>query len=153
MSDPSITLKGATQEDLDRIVDLLEEHDLPFDDVRSEPRCFLLASSGSTFVGIAGLETFGAVGLLRSVVVVGPRRGRGYGSALIDAVEDHARTNQVGTLYLLTTTAAEFFRQVGYTEVPRESVPPDIAETPEFTDLCPATATCMWKDVGPGTKG
>lgn len=148
MPDPSITLRAATRDDLDRIVSLLDENDLPSSDVRSKSGCFLIAWCGTAFVGIAGLEAHAPVGLLRSVVIDESRRGLGYGSALVDALEEHARADQVETLYLLTTTAAGFFRRAGYEEIARGDVPPSIEATSEFTDLCPSTATCMMKDVG-----
>lgn len=148
MPDPSITLRAAARDDLDRIVSLLDDNDLPSSDVRSKPGCFLVASSGTAFVGVAGLETHPPVGLLRSVVIGESRRGLGYGSALVDALEEHARADRVETLSLLTTTAAGFFRRAGYAEIAREDVPPSIEATSEFADLCPSTATCMVKDLG-----
>jgi amino-acid N-acetyltransferase len=53
----------------------------------------------------------------------------------------------VETLYLLTTTAAPFFERYGYGAVAREEVPRPIRDTTEFTDLCPASATCMVKGL------
>ena len=51
----------------------------------------------------------------------------------------------VETLYLLTTTAPEFFGERGYAEVNREEAPEAIRGSTEFADLCPTTATCMRK--------
>jgi amino-acid N-acetyltransferase len=51
----------------------------------------------------------------------------------------------VGTLYLLTTTAREFFADRGYAEVERTEPPEAIRATTEFADLCPSTAACMRK--------
>ena len=74
-------------------------------------------------------------------------RGQDYGAELCDSLEEYARTNDVETLYLLTTTAAPFFRRYGYDAVAREEVPSRIRNTTEFTDLCPASATCMAKGL------
>jgi N-acetylglutamate synthase-like GNAT family acetyltransferase len=38
-------------------------------------------------------------------------RGNGYGKALVAHVERHARSQGVTDVYLLTTTAAEFFER------------------------------------------
>lgn len=145
MTDPSITLKTAGLADIDRVERVLQSNDLPYQDVRDDSGQFLIAMADGEFVGIGGLETYGSNGLLRSVVVTESKRGRGYGTALTTELENHARTNGVGTLYLLTTTATAFFRDCDYTEIDRETVPEQIRETTQFTDLCPSSATCLRK--------
>ena len=51
----------------------------------------------------------------------------------------------VETLYLLTTTAAQFFARRGYEAVPRSEAPAAIAATAQFSELCPASSTFMRK--------
>ena len=69
--------------------------------------------------GIVGLERFGSVALLRSLAVAAELRGTGVGKALVAAAEEYAQTKNVQTLYLLTTTAADFFARLGYAPLPR----------------------------------
>ncbi|QLG61667.1 arsenic resistance N-acetyltransferase ArsN2 [Halorarum salinum] len=145
MTDPSIVLREADADDLDRVEATLEANDLPHRDVRTSPGRFFLARSDGERVGVGGVEIRGSNGLLRSVVVEESSRGRGYGAALCEALEDYARGNGAETLYLLTTTAPGFFRGRGYVEVDREDVPSSVRATTEFADLCPASATCMGK--------
>jgi amino-acid N-acetyltransferase len=57
------------------------------------------------------------------------------------------RAAGVSTAYLLTTTADEFFADLGFEEIPRETVPPSIQTTTEFSDLCPETAVCMKREL------
>ncbi|MFB6072609.1 MAG: GNAT family N-acetyltransferase [Halobacterium sp.] len=76
------------------------------------------------------------------VVEEGARR-EGYGGALCDALEERARAAGFGALYLLTTTAGEFFADRGYEAVSRDEAPAAVRETAQFRDRCPATATCM----------
>ncbi|QLG29169.1 GNAT family N-acetyltransferase [Halorarum halophilum] len=147
MTDESITLRKADVANLDRVEALLEANDLPSEDVRAKPECFLLAYADAEWIGVGGVEIYGPNGLLRSVVVRESNRGQGYGRTLCDALEDHARANGVETLYLLTTTASEFFRQRGYEEVDRECVPGSVRGTTEFSDLCPSSATCARRDL------
>ena len=132
---------------VDRIETLLKANDLPYQDVRSKPDCFFLAYSGTNWIGCGGVETYGSDGLLRSVVIKKSDRGQGYGTKLYGELEDHTRTDGIQTLYLLTTTAAEFFRDRGYEEISREATPPRIQQTAEFTNLCPDSATCMKKTL------
>lgn len=147
MTDVSLTLRSADAERLDCVESLLEANGLPSEDVRAKPECFFVASADSQRVGVGGVEDYGSEGLLRSVVVAEPNRGRGYGTALCDALEDRARADGIETLYLLTTTASGFFRRRGYDAVPRESAPASIRRTTQFADLCPRSADCMRKDL------
>ncbi|GAB7017606.1 arsenic resistance N-acetyltransferase ArsN2 [Halostagnicola bangensis] len=133
--------------DLDYVKELLNRNDLPVQDLATAPAEFYYATANGERVGIGGLERYGDTGLLRSVVVEAPKRGQGHGTMLCEAVETTARDNGIETLYLLTTTASEFFAAEGYSIVERPTVPDTIRSTTEFTDLCPSTATCMRKSL------
>ncbi|GAB3665322.1 arsenic resistance N-acetyltransferase ArsN2 [Halopiger thermotolerans] len=147
MNGASITLRPADERDRDQglayVESLLEAADLPSGDVREKPRAFYVAVDGDERVGIGGLERYGSDGLLRSLVVESGARSNGYGSAICDALEERARADGVETLYLLTTTAAEFFEGRGYERIDRSDAPSAIRRTDEFADLCPSTATCL----------
>lgn len=147
MTESPMTVREADAADLDRMETLLEGNDLPSRDVRSNPESFYVGEVDGTFVGIGGVERYGSAGLLRSVVVEESRRGQGYGSALCDALEDEASADGVDTLFLLTTTAATFFRARGYEAIDREDAAPAVRRSAQFTDLCPASATCMRKGL------
>jgi amino-acid N-acetyltransferase len=150
MSDPTITLQETSTDTLDYVESLLDANDLPTDDLRRKPESFVIAVDGSERVGVGGVEIHGEDGLLRSVVVAEAHRGRGYGTVLCEKLERRARASGVKRLYLLTTTAAAFFRQRGYEEIEREAAPARIQETTEFSKLCPETATCLQKRLGDG---
>ena len=145
MTDDTITLRRAATDDLDRVEALLVANDLPYEDVHSGAATFFVGESDDEVVGVGGLEVYGSVALLRSVVVEASARGEGYGSALCDALEARGRDAGADALYLLTTTAPAFFERRGYEVVERDAAPPEIRETSEFRDLCPASATCMRK--------
>lgn len=147
MTDSSITVRRADGEDIARVEALLEANDLPYRDVRAKPECFFVASSDAEVIGVGGVEIYGSNGLLRSIVIEESSRGRGYGTAVRETLEEHARTNGVTTLYLLTTTASAFFRRSEYERVDRANVPSSIQRTTEFTDLCPTSATCLKKEL------
>jgi amino-acid N-acetyltransferase len=97
--------------------------------------------------GVGGLELFGPDALLRSLAVDETARGRGCGKALVAALEAHARARGAQRVYLLTTTAARFFSDLGYRAVARDAAPEHIRATPEFSALCPASAAFMVKDL------
>lgn len=131
--------------DLDWVESLLAAEDLPTRDVASKADRFVVGYADSAPVGVGAVEVRGDAGLLRSVVVEESHRGKGHGTDLCAALEARAADEGVEELYLLTTTAPEFFGALGYEEVPRESAPPGIRATTEFADLCPASAVCMRK--------
>jgi amino-acid N-acetyltransferase len=145
MSNSLVTIEKADSGDLDRVEALLEAHDLPYQDVRTKSNCFFIAYSDTEFIGVGGVEIYGSNGLLRSVVIAESNRGQSYGTALCDALEAYARTNEVSSLHLLTTSAVAFFRQCGYEVIVRENVPSSIQRTTEFTELCPNSAICLKK--------
>jgi len=142
MDPPRVTLEPAA-EDLPYVRGLLVANDLPSADVDAAADALYLAVDGDERVGIGGLERHGDAGLLRSVVVEAATRGQGYGTAICDALERRGRESGLDAIYLLTTTASQFFAARGYEAIDRTAAPESIRATPEFEDLCPADATCM----------
>lgn len=104
---------------------------------------FVAVRRNGRVAGIAGLEPHGRDGLLRSLVVRDPHRRTGLGRVLVDEVERRAAAHGVRTLYLLTSTAADYFRGLGYCDCPRVEAPVAIRETGEFSTLCPEDASFM----------
>jgi amino-acid N-acetyltransferase len=97
--------------------------------------------------GVVGVELDGANALLRSLAVAESARGRGCGKALVDSAERHAREHGARRMFLLTTTAEEFFESLGYARIARDEVPETIRATQEFAALCPVSAAVMAKDL------
>ncbi len=99
--------------------------------------------------GVIGLQSFDAVGLLRSLVVAKFARSAGCGSKLVEAVERNANAAGVRQLWLLTTDARGYFENRGFRSVSRELAPLAIRQTAEFASLCPASAVLMMKTLRP----
>lgn len=127
---------------------LLQSANLPTADL-TEKHCqhFFFSGPASAPTGIAGVELYGEFALLRSLVVMPQSRSSGLGTALVRAAEDHARSQGVHTVYLLTTTAEGFFVRHGYAKSDRDAAPPAIKATREFAGICPASATFMSKQL------
>ncbi len=143
----SVLIDRLKAQDKPRVLALLEEADLPFEDLIGRDFVTFLSATeeDGALLGAIGLEKHGDAGLLRSLVVDARQRGRGLGAALTGALERHAREQGIGTVYLLTTTAAEFFPKLGYERCDRAGVPAAIAATEEFRSLCPDSAVCLRK--------
>ena len=120
---------------------------LPVEDLDQADVRFIVASDGIETLGAVGLEVFGSVGLLRSLVVRPEARGSSIGGRLIEALEAHARGNGLNQLVLLTQTAAPFFARRGYAVIARDAAPAAVQGSAEFRSLCPASATCMTKHL------
>jgi amino-acid N-acetyltransferase len=100
-------------------------------------------------VGSVGLERFGRKGLLRSLVVARTARDVGIGGQLLTHAENLARASGISELWLLTTTAAPFFRRAGYAEGDRSRAPKELQGSTQFAQLYPASADCMAKLLDP----
>jgi amino-acid N-acetyltransferase len=129
-------------------VTLLRAAGLPTEDLAGMSlEHFFFAGPAEAPTGLVGLEMFGDVALLRSLVVAEPLRGSGAGSALLDHAERHARGRGVKVVYLLTTTADAFFTRRGYEHAARDSAPAAIRATREFSALCPSSAAFMSRQI------
>jgi amino-acid N-acetyltransferase len=94
-------------------------------------------------IGAEGIETYEDAGLLRSAVVHDSWRGRGIGDALTRDRLDWARSRGLREVYLLTTTAADYFPRHGFSRVDRASAPAAVQRSREFAEACPQTAVAM----------
>jgi amino-acid N-acetyltransferase len=139
-------IDGARRGDLSSIRWLLEMQYLPSADITEEALAhFLVCRDPVGVMGVVGLEVFGEVALLRSLVASKERQGVGLGRRLVSAAEERETELKVREIYLLTTTAAEFFEHLGYRQVDRAIAPAAISSTKEFSSLCPSTAVFMVK--------
>ena len=142
-------IRPARADDLAAIVELLTGCALPAGDLSAAHLAdFFVAAADDRLVGVAGLELLGSVGLLRSLAVAPAFRGAGLAQRLVAACEERAKNlRAISDLYLLTTTAADYFLRRGYRELARESVPDSVAAHPQFLGLCPASARCLAKNL------
>ena len=139
-----VTLGPARADDLAAIRDLAAESDLPVEGLADQfPAGYAVARRGAEVVGAAGLEEHGSAGVLRSVVVAPGERGSGLGVVLSANRLARARELRLAAVYLLTTTAAEFYARFGFRPFPRADVPAAVAASSEFATICPSSASCQ----------
>jgi len=142
----SHAIRRATQSDLTAIERLLVESKLPTAGVRESIEHFIVAESSDVIIGAIGLEVFGDAALLRSAVVDSHSRSSGLGGELIRQVIALAAELGVEKLYLLTTTAENYFPRFGFVRTTRDAVPADVQNSAEFRGACPASAIVMSRE-------
>jgi amino-acid N-acetyltransferase len=127
---------------------LLETERLPASDLDEQALdYFLIWRDDSGVSGTVGLELYGDVAFLRSLVVAPNGRGNGAGTALTQAAEALAARLGVMNIYLLTMTAEHFFAARGWSKINRGDAPKSIQATTQFTGLCPSSAVLMMKQL------
>jgi len=143
MAGDVVEIRRAKAEDIDKVAELLSAAKLPLAGVSECIERFFVAEASGTIVGSVGIEKHGNYGLLRSAAVSEALRGRGVGRRLVDEAIDDARDEGIRALYLLTTTAQDYFPEFGFERIDRELVPVELNASPELQGACPSSATVM----------
>src|ERR1044072_3295119 len=136
-----MNIHSAKHADLPAVRALLATEQLPASDLDERMLDhFLIWRDDSGVSGVVGLELYGDVAFLRSLVVARHARSKGAGGALTEAAERLAMASGVTNVYLLTMTAERFFAERGYSKMDRNDAPTAIRATTQFTGLCPSSA-------------
>lgn len=140
--------RRAAAADWVEISDLLTASDLPLDGAQAHLDNFLLGHVDGKLACVGGLEVAGGAALLRSMAVAAPLRNRGCGRYLLAQLMQLAGQRGVTRLYLLTTTAASYFRRMGFVDLEHGEVPEAIGRSRQFHGACPASATLLTCAIG-----
>ena len=136
-------LRAERTRDRRAVLDLLRAVDLPVAGVDEHFAHFLVAVESGVLVGVVGLEVYTHRGLLRSLAVQPACQRAGIGAALVAKVLELASSVGISDLYLLTTTAAEYFQRFGFHPMPRRAVPEEVRASKEFSEVRCASAVTM----------
>jgi amino-acid N-acetyltransferase len=117
---------------------------LPVDDISTGTQLFVM-EEGDKVIGTVAIEYDFSTALLRSLSVNPAKRKAGIGKQLVDFIENYVKAQGVQSVYLLTTTAADFFSKRGYHVIDRAHVPAFIQQTSEYCTVCPSSAIVMKK--------
>ena len=138
-----ITFQQATPADKPALIHLLQAAKLPTSDLPENLSGFTLAYEGDQLVGSAGIENLGDCALLRSVAVAASHQNLGLGRQLQDHALAYARAHGLQSVFLLTTSAEKYFERLDFQRIERLETPASIAQTEQFTALCPGSAVVM----------
>ncbi|CAG5074591.1 hypothetical protein DYBT9623_05278 [Dyadobacter sp. CECT 9623] len=142
-----LQIDKAVPADKEVVTSLLKEADLLTEDLPAGLPDFLLAREEGSPVGVAGMELYEEVALLRSIAVSPDRQGKGIARKLVEQLLAGADKQEVQAVYLITTTADHYFDRYGFAVVNREQVPEAIQQTRQFSGLCPTSAVVMKRDL------
>ena len=139
-----VTIRDLGGEEASAMRELLAVSELPTEDL-ADPSITLIGAfaSDDELVGVVGLQACDDVGLLRSLAVAAHHRDRGIARRLCERVLQIAAERRWPALWLLTTTASDYFTRLGFEAVPRDEAPAAIRATAQFTSLCPSSAHVM----------
>jgi N-acetylglutamate synthase-like GNAT family acetyltransferase/DNA-binding MarR family transcriptional regulator len=142
-----LRLLNATEQDWPVIETMLSNAHLPLEGARAHLENFWLETVGEQVVAIGALELYGQYALLRSLAVDKAQRGKNYGEQMVKHLRQTAQAAGIKRLYLQTTSAADYFRKLGFSEVTRADVPAAIQQSSQFRGACPASAISMCAQI------
>jgi amino-acid N-acetyltransferase len=134
----------ASQNSFSAAIELLKKNNLPTEDINPGTQLFVV-EDGDEVIATVAVEYDYNDALLRSLSVSEDKRSSGIGAELVDFIEDYVSKQGVRTIYILTTTAANFFSRRGYTLIDRSNVPQFIKDTKEYSVICASSSTLMRK--------
>jgi amino-acid N-acetyltransferase len=65
----------------------------------------------------------------------------------VEHILERAEKDGIEELFLLTTTAEDYFPRFGFTRTTRSAVPPAVKASAEFRGACPDTALVMTRRI------
>jgi amino-acid N-acetyltransferase len=102
----------ATENDFPEVEALLRACALPIEGVRAHIERYIVARDNAGLLGCAGIEQYGAVGLLRGLAVAQRARSAGLGELLISTIVADVRQRGVESIVLQTTSASAYFARL-----------------------------------------
>jgi N-acetylglutamate synthase-like GNAT family acetyltransferase len=116
--------------DLEVVRAMLSGAGMITDGLEWPPACYLVAYFGTEPVGVVGVEPSLDAALVRSLYVVEAMRGRGIGAELVAAARKAAHTRGARSLYLFSTDVGDFFKGLGFVNVPVAQVDAALGSVP-----------------------
>ena len=128
------SIRPAHREDMSAIRHILEVTSLEEPARDEQQGSFFVLCNEDGRVGCVSLEVLGDDAILRALAVDPKFRGAGYGWVLADLAVSQARWRGVRRIYLLTTTASDFFAaKFGFRVVDRTTLSKQVAANETFT--------------------
>jgi len=140
-------IKELNPEVFDSAFELLAEAKLDSSDLKQPNIRLFRFEENDQIIGVGGLEIVDDLALLRSVAISKKQQNKGLGKQLVTHIEKSAKESGISALYLLTNTAVEFFKAIGYQQIHRDDFAEPLKQTAQFSGLCPVSAITMKKQI------
>jgi amino-acid N-acetyltransferase len=136
--------------DIPALVPLIVSGELPPIFLEPYIEGFLVIEYDGRLIGCGGVEFYGPDAVIRSVVVDAAARGFRLGLDIGRLLEEDARQSGASDIYLFTLHAREFWKRLGYRDLPLEEWPAHVRENwqYQFVSQFPEAA----KEVRPMVK-
>ena len=142
-----MNIKELNSQEFETVYDLLLESELDSSDLKQPNIRLFRFEENDQIIGVGGLEIVDNLALLRSVAISKKKQNKGLGKQLVTQIEKSAKESGISGLYLLTNTAAGFFKALGYLQIHRDDFAEPLKQTAQFSGLCPISAICMMKII------
>jgi amino-acid N-acetyltransferase len=142
-------IKPADEVEFIQVLTMVEDLGLQSEGLRPDMPFLAVAVIDSEIVGCAALEVEDRLGLIRSVGVGLRFQGMGLGNRLVTAVLEHAADIGLKAVYLLTTTAEEYFPRFGFERLAGGPLPAIVTGSAEYSTCVAESATVMRKELNP----
>lgn len=140
-----IVISKSSSQNLMAIKEMLEKDGLPTNDLEEKNVMLFVGELDDSVIACIGLEVYDTIGLLRSLSVKNEFRNKGIGNKMTQYVYQYCKQHEISHLYLLTTTADNYFEKHKFSRITRDKVPTAVKQTNQFRELCPESATVMYK--------
>jgi amino-acid N-acetyltransferase len=141
-----LLIRKANDKDHLYVLELLASENLPVEDLSATLDNFFISEADGKIVGCIGMEVYGKNALLRSMAVKKEYRNNNIASSLVDRLFQQASVLGIRSMFLITTTAEEYFKKKGFFPIERTKVPKAVLQSKEFNGLCPSSAVIMRKE-------
>lgn len=141
------TIQLLNSSEFNSIKKLLQSVGLPDSDLETSPVHFFGIRKKNEIIATGALEIYGKNAVLRSVAIKQNFQKSGFGKQIVKFLEKKAAEQGVEKLFLLTTTSESFFVKLNFQSIKREMCPDEIKSNAQFKDICPSTASCLFKNL------
>jgi len=144
----AVEYRNAKTSDTEGIKEFLNSNNLPSHDIDEHIQNFIVVvSENKQIVGVGGFESIGGIGMVRSIAVAPEARRKGIAKKVYMQLESMAYESGVKAFYLITESAVSYFTRLGFVPLSRQNVPKEIKSTKQFREICPTSATVMYRDI------
>ncbi|TDR73248.1 GNAT family N-acetyltransferase [Paludibacterium purpuratum] len=141
--DDDIQFQPASPTDWNEIRNLLTANRLPVQGALNHLMHFVVATENGRVVGAIGMEVYGDIGLIRSLVVASNMRGKSVAKRLLRSLIERARAKQIGALYLLSGNTDSLFAAHGFEKMARADMPTKLYVSSELQGTSSSSTTAL----------